>query len=251
MHRTVVFRLFSVAGTLRSSIAVRARRARAGCQEDTMKRWLATGTVLAFGLAFATGALVAEDKTPPDKLTYEAKRGPGHDGPPQSPRGRQETLRRVSCRPGNVVCEQGPLSDVSHQESRVGQRGRPVRSADREGGRRETARACIPTAAVERGSLRVGTGPSCTRNRCSPLAQTDHRLVGAPEIDESHAKVVLGHRVVGNDVDRALKERHTVVPVREAGASGQRERLSSPTRTREPAHKRQSSRRQARRQGRD
>jgi len=41
-----------------------------------MRRFFASGTVIAFGLAFATGALVAEDKKPPEKITYEAKPGP-------------------------------------------------------------------------------------------------------------------------------------------------------------------------------
>ncbi len=41
-----------------------------------MRRLLASGTLIVFGLVFATNALVAEDKKPPEKITYESKPGP-------------------------------------------------------------------------------------------------------------------------------------------------------------------------------
>ena len=43
-------------------------------EEDTMKKGIATLTLIVFALAL--GAIVAEDKKPPDKVTYEAKPGP-------------------------------------------------------------------------------------------------------------------------------------------------------------------------------
>ncbi len=41
-----------------------------------MTRLLSAGTLIAIGLVFAAGGLVAEDKTPPEKVTFEAKPGP-------------------------------------------------------------------------------------------------------------------------------------------------------------------------------
>jgi len=43
-------------------------------EEDTMRTLIAAGTVIAFALA--AGAILAEDKKPPEKVTYEAKPGP-------------------------------------------------------------------------------------------------------------------------------------------------------------------------------
>ena len=92
-------------------------------EEHTMRRLLATGTVIAFALAFATGALVAEDKTPPEKITYEAKPGPvtfDHPKHVEAVKRGQEVLRRVSCGRRDVVREEGQLSEVSREEACVG-----------------------------------------------------------------------------------------------------------------------------------
>jgi c(7)-type cytochrome triheme protein len=43
-------------------------------EEDTMRTLIAAGTMIAFALA--AGAILAEDKKPPEKVTYEAKPGP-------------------------------------------------------------------------------------------------------------------------------------------------------------------------------
>lgn len=39
-----------------------------------MRKWIAVGTAIAFALSL--GVIVAEDKKPPEKITYEAKPGP-------------------------------------------------------------------------------------------------------------------------------------------------------------------------------
>jgi len=44
-------------------------------EENTMKRFLASSTVIVFGLAFVPSAPAAEDKKPPETITYEAKPG--------------------------------------------------------------------------------------------------------------------------------------------------------------------------------
>jgi c(7)-type cytochrome triheme protein len=49
-------------------------RAPSRIEENTMRTLIAAGTMIAFALA--TGAIVAEDKKPPEKVTYDAKPGP-------------------------------------------------------------------------------------------------------------------------------------------------------------------------------
>jgi c(7)-type cytochrome triheme protein len=51
-----------------------ARKAPGRIEENAMRKLIAAGTMVVFALA--TGAIVAEDKKPPDKITYEAKPGP-------------------------------------------------------------------------------------------------------------------------------------------------------------------------------